>query len=322
VGLACFVEKTGKGPFEGARVSLDAGGDVVVVTGAANVGQGFETCLAQIAAEALGVAVRRVSVRHSDTDRIDYGVGTFASRGTVMAGSAVWEAAGAVRRRLIGHAAQWLGAAEQDIELGAGQVRLRDGPRYPLPELLARCTPGAAAADEPVLEATRYFHQDRMTYSHGVAVAEAEVDTLTGAVTARQVWLVCDVGRVINPRMLAGQIEGGVAQGLGGALLEEFVYDAGGQLLSGTFQDYLLPTATGVPPITHVCLGGTPSALNPLGVKGAGEIGIAGIGGALANAVADALGTAGAHVDALPMTPQRVWEWIGRAHTGAAEETL
>ncbi len=321
VGLACFVEKTGKGPFEGARVRLDATGELIVETGVANVGQGLETCLAQIAADAVGVSAGQVTVRHSDTDRIDYGVGTFASRATVMAGSAVWEAGRALRERLLTHAARWLGAAPGEIDLRDGWVSVADGPRHPLRELAARCTPDAVAGDEAVLEVTRYFHQDHMTYSHGAIVAQAEVDTLTGAVRPQHIWLVCDVGRVVNPRMLAGQIEGGVVQGLGGALLEEFVYDDDGQLLSGSFQDYLLPYVTDAPRISHLCLTDTPSSLNPLGVKGAGEIGIAGVGGALANAVAQALGSAGEHVNCLPITPERVWEWMSRTRQVSGEQT-
>lgn len=321
VGLACFVEKTGKGPFEGARVRLEPSGDVIVESGVANVGQGLETCLAQIAAEALGVDASRVAVRHSDTDRIDYGVGTFASRATVMAGSAVWEAAGALRERLLERAADWLAVPRQEVDLHGGWVIAADGRRHPLGELAARCTPAAVTNAEPLLEATRYFHQEHMTYSHGAVVAEVDVNTLTGAVRPRHIWVVCDVGRVVNPRMLAGQIEGGVVQGLGGALLEEFVYDDSGQLLSGSFQDYLLPYVTDAPEITHLCLTDTPSALNPLGVKGAGEIGIAGVGGALANAVAHALGEAGERVNRLPMTPERVWSWIEQARAPQAEDT-
>lgn len=321
LGLACFVEKTGKGPFEGARVRLDPGGDVIVETGAANVGQGLETCLAQIAAAALGVSADCVIVRHSDTDRIDYGVGTFASRATVMAGSAVWEAARALRERLLEQAASWLAVPLQEIDLHHGWLIATDERRHPLRELVACLTPAAVENDEPVLEVTRYFHQDHMTYSHGAIVAEADVDTLTGAVKPQRIWLVCDVGRVVNPRMLAGQIEGGVVQGLGGALLEEFVYDEDGQMFSGSFQDYLLPYVTDAPKISHLCLIDTPSHLNPLGVKGAGEIGIAGVGGALANAVAHALGDAGEQVNCLPMTPERVWSWITRARRASGEYT-
>lgn len=311
IGLACYVEKTGTGPFEGARVRLDPSGDVEVVTGASSVGQGLETCLAQIAAEGLGVAAARVTVRAGDTDLIPYGVGTFASRGTVMAGNAVFEAAKTLRRRLVRWAAQWLGIAEADIELQDDEVRLRDGRSYPISRLCTLYSPGDLRAGEgAALEATHYFHLNRMTYSHGVAVVEVEVDTLTGAVKPQHVWVVCDVGRIVNPRMLAGQIEGGVGQGIGGALLEEFHYDDHGQLLTGSFQDYLLATAPETPPITHLCLQDSPSPLNPLGVKGAGEVGIAGVGGALANAVADALGDRGRRVSRLPMTPERVWKWL------------
>ncbi|MFQ5795084.1 MAG: xanthine dehydrogenase family protein molybdopterin-binding subunit [Candidatus Bipolaricaulia bacterium] len=279
LGLACFVEKTGLGPFEGARVAIDPSGHVVVSTGASSVGQGLETVLAQIAAQVLGVPPEEISVQHGDTDLIPYSVGSFASRTTVLAGNAVYQAAQQVRDKLL-------------------RLAARAGPHD--------CAPG----EEPSLESTCYFHTERMTYSHGVVVAQVEMDTRTGEVTPTHVWVVYDVGNVINPQMVTGQIQGGVAQGLGGALLEELVYDTTGQLISGTFMDYLLPTAAELPPVTLQRLERSPSPLNPLGVKGAGECGIAGMGAALANAVADALGPAGRRVDRLPLTPERVWRWL------------
>ena len=163
---------------------------------------------------------------------------------------------------------------------------------------------------EPGLDITHYFRCRHMTYAHGATVVEVEVDTDTGAVTPKHIWVVYDVGTAINPRMVAGQVEGGAVQGLGGALLEAFEYDDGGQLLSGSFIDYLLPTAAEVPPLHLKQLQRSLSSLNPLGAKGAGECGIAGMGGAIANAVADALGEAGHQVNTLPMTPERVWKWL------------
>ena len=299
MGLACFVEKTGTGPFEGARAFLDRSGALVVATGACDVGQGLETCLAQIAGDALGVDHAEVTVRHGDTDLIPHGVGSFASRGTVMAGNAVHAAVSELRTRVLERAAARLEAGPRDLVIEAGGVvRGADGRSSTLAELAA----------EPGLEAVHYFRSEQMAYSHGVAVARVRVDTATGLVVPERIWVLYDVGRVVNPAIVAGQIEGGVAQGLGGALLEELRYDDTGQFLTGSFMDYLLPGTTDVPSIVHRDLGGSPSPRNPLGVKGAGEIGIAGIGGAIANAVADALGDAERDTDRLPLTPERVFE--------------
>ena len=297
-GLACFVEKTGTGPFEGARACLDRSGALVIATGAADLGQGLETCLAQIAGDALGVAHAGITVRHGDTDLIPHGVGSFASRGTVMAGNAVHAAVSELRARLLERAAARLETAAGDLVIEAdGVVRGAGGGSCTLADLAA----------EPGLETVHYFRCERMAYSHGVAVARVRVDTATGLVVPERIWLLYDVGRVVNPGLVAGQIEGGIAQGLGGALLEELRYDDAGQFLSGSFMDYLLPGTTDVPSIVHRDLGGSPSPRNPLGVKGAGEVGIAGIGGAIANAVADALGDAEGDSDRLPLTPERVW---------------
>ena len=297
-GLACFVEKTGTGPFEGARACLDRSGALVIATGAADLGQGLETCLAQIAGDALGVDHAGIIVRHGDTDLIPHGVGSFASRGTVMAGNAVHAAVTELRTRLLERAAARLETAASDLVIEAdGVIRSAGGGSCTLADLAA----------EPGLETVHYFRCERMAYSHGVAVARVRVDTATGLVVPERIWLLYDVGRVVNPGLVAGQIEGGIAQGLGGALLEELRYDDAGQFLSGSFMDYLLPGTTDVPSIVHRDLGGSPSPRNPLGVKGAGEVGIAGIGGAIANAVADALGDAEGDSDRLPLTPERVW---------------
>ena len=238
-------------------------------------------------------------MRHGDTDLIPYGVGSFASRGTVMAGNAVHAAVGELRTRVLERAAARLEAEARDLVIEAGGVVRGAGGRS--------CTLAALAA-EPGLEAVHYFRCEQMAYSHGVAVARVRVDTATGLVVPERIWVLYDVGRVVNPAIVAGQIEGGVAQGLGGALLEELRYDDTGQFLTGSFMDYLLPGTTDVPSIVHRDLGGSPSPRNPLGVKGAGEVGIAGVGGAIANAVADALGDAERDSDRLPLTPERVFE--------------
>ena len=309
MGLACFVEKTGTGPFEGARAFLDRSGALVVATGACDLGQGIETCLAQIAGDAFGVGYAGVTVRHGDTDLIPHGVGSFASRGTVMAGNAVHAAVTELRSRVLDRAAARLGAEAEDLALDADAVvREPDGRSCTLADLAA----------EPGLETVHYFRSEQMAYAHGVAVARVRVDTATGLVVPERIWVLYDVGRVVNPAIVAGQIEGGVAQGLGGALLEELRYDDTGQFLTGSFMDYLLPGTADMPSIVHRDLGGSPSPRNPLGVKGAGEVGIAGIGGAVANAVADALGDAEGDSDRLPLTPERVFERARAARPGPA----
>jgi carbon-monoxide dehydrogenase large subunit/6-hydroxypseudooxynicotine dehydrogenase subunit gamma len=315
LGTACFIEKTGLGPFEGARVAIDPTGHVVVSTGAANVGQGLETTLAQIAAEVLDVAPELIKVRHGDTDLLPYGVGSFASRTTVMAGSAVHQAAHKVREKLLRLAAGMFEAPFDSLVLQNGQVHVLGVPdrALTLAQVAEQASPRNCPPDEePGLDVTHYFRCNQMTYAHGVAVVEVEVDTGTGAVMPRQAWIVYDVGTAINPQMVTGQVAGGAAQGLGGALLEEFDYDSSGQLVTGSFMDYLMPTSAEIPSLTLLRLERSPSVLNPLGVKGAGECGIAGMGGALANAVADALGPQGRHVDTLPLTPERVWGWLRR----------
>lgn len=318
-GIACFTEKTGKGPFEGARVAIDPSGGVEVHTGASSLGQGLETGMSQIVAEALGVTPDVVTVRHGDTDLLPFGVGSFASRTTVMAGNAAYQAAHAVRTQVFDLAAQVLDVAIDALTMDEGQVQASDGSRLSLAQIAAYSGPRNGA---PVLESTQYFECNHMAYSHGAVVAEVTVDTAIGRVTPRHIWIVYDVGTVINPQLVAGQIEGGAAQAVGGALLEEFLYDDYGQFLTGSFMDYLMPTADAVPPIDHLNLDRSPSPLNPLGVKGAGEAGVAGVGGALANAVADALGQdVGAHVDRLPMTPERVWRWIGTSTPDTASAT-
>jgi len=310
-GLGCFVEKTGKGPFEGARVIIDPTGGVEVRTGASSLGQGLETSLAQIAAEVLGVPTQSVAVRHGDTDLIPFGVGSFASRGTVMAGNAVHQAALAVRDRVFRLAALRLDAQPQDLQLEGGQVRAPNGKAITLHEIAQGATPGSS---DQLLDETCYFKCDHMAYSHGAVVARVRVDMRLGQVVPLHLWVVYDVGTVINPQLVAGQVEGGAAQALGGALFEEFIYDQEGQFLTGSFMDFLIPTADVVAPVTHLNLDRSPSPLNPLGVKGAGEAGVSGVGAAIANAVADALGVPGnACVDQLPMTPQRVWGWIDKA---------
>jgi len=311
-GIGCFVEKTGKGPHEGARVALDPSGVIEVATGAPSLGQGIETMLAQVAAEALAQPPGTILVRAGETELLQFGVGSFASRATVLAGNAAWQAAQELARRLIAAAAARLGATglgapAEALHLVPGAVEAADGRRIPLEELAAAANPLG-----PALAVTVYFSAPHMAYAHGAVIAEVEMDPALGRVLPRGLWLSYDVGTVINPEIVGAQIEGAAAQAIGGALLEEFVYDRAGQLQSGSLADYLLPLADLMPPVCHRDLGLSPSPLNPLGVKGAGEVGLVGVGAALANAVADALGRPEI-VDRLPMTPERVWQWAARA---------
>jgi len=312
-GIACFVEKTGLGPFEGARIEIDQTGRVTVSTGAANVGQGLETTLAQIAASVLTVPPDSIRVLHGDTDLIPYGVGSFASRATVMAGSAVYYAAQQIHKKLLMIAAHILKCPIDKLTISDGGIYISENQdnRLTLAQVAQQSSPRNCPPDmEPGLDFTHYFRCNQMTFAHGATIVKVEIDPETCAVIPKHVWIVYDIGKAINPQMVKGQVEGGAVQGLGGALLEEFKYDSNGQLISGSFVDYLLPTATETPIMELKRLDRSPSILNPLQVKGAGECGIAGMGGALANAVADALGDSGKKVDMLPITSEKVWRWL------------
>ncbi|MFA7438068.1 xanthine dehydrogenase family protein molybdopterin-binding subunit [Castellaniella sp.] len=310
LGIGCFVEKTGKGPFEGARLVLAPDGTLEVATGGASLGQGIETSLAQIAAEVLALDPRDVVVRHGDTDLIQYGVGSFASRTTVMAGNACFSAAHALKARILQVAADLLQLAPEALQLRDAAVHAPDGRSRPLSEVAAQAGPRYG---RPALEVTDYFRCDHMVYACGAVVAEVLVDLDTCKVSPQHVWVAYDAGTVINPAIVAGQVEGGAVQAIGGALLEEFFYDDSGQLMTGSFMDYLLPVADDVGQLHHVNVDRSPSPLNPLGVKGVGELGVVGTGAAIANAVADALADSGDRVDHIPMSPQRIWGWLQAA---------
>lgn len=320
IGIGCYVEKTGLGPFEGARVQVDASGKVVVWTGATHLGQGLETMLAQVCAEVLPVDLDEVTVYHGDTSHVPYGVGSFASRSTVMAGSATYLAAQKVREKILTLVAHHLEAAVDDLELVAGRVQVRGAPARSLTlrqvAQLAMPQHTLPRGLEPGLEATAYFHADHMTYANGVAVVTVEVDPETCTARLLRCVVACDLGRAVNPLTVEGQVAGGAAQGIGGALYEELVYDAQGQLLTASFMDYLLPSAMEVPHVETVILE-TPTPLNPLGVKGVGEGGIAGMGGAVANAIADALAPFGVQVRSLPLHPDALFRLLQEAKSPA-----
>ena len=309
IGLSGYVEGTAIGPYEGATVRLDAAGRAVVATGACSQGQGHETSFAQIAADALGIPLDWVTVVGGDTAAIPFGVGTFASRSAVNAGSSIHVAAGRVRDKLAEAAGALLEAAPADIEIADGTVSVRGVPAtsIPLGRLIQAALPTFAepGVASPDFEATVYHHQPTVTYTSAVHVAYLEVDAGTGGVTLLRYLVAHDCGKLINPVIVEGQIHGGVAQGVGGALLEELVYDEQGQLLTGTFMDYLVPTAMELPPIETVHLE-YPSPRNPLGVKGIGEGGAISPPAAIANAVEDALAPFHVRVTRTPLGPSVV----------------
>jgi carbon-monoxide dehydrogenase large subunit/6-hydroxypseudooxynicotine dehydrogenase subunit gamma len=320
-GLAYFLEKSGLGPYEVAAVEVDPTGSVRVLTGGASVGQGIETVLAQIAADQLGVPPEEIEVVHTDTDLLPDGVGSWASRSTVVGGSAVMFAAKATAEKALRVAAELLEASVEDLRLGSSRVEVAGSPdrHLSLGEIAEACDPqrSAAMGEEPGLGARRTFSVEHMTYPYGVHLAQVEVDPETGGVKIGRYFVAYEVGRAVNPTLVEGQLIGGAAQGIGGALLEEFRYDASGQPLASTFIDYLEPTAAEVPRVGTLICEDAPSPDNPLGVKGAGEGGVVGCGAAIASAVEDALGMSG-EISSLPITPDRV-RTLARRRTEASE---
>jgi len=308
IGFGCVLEKAGLGPWEYARVEVDGTGRVVVYSGVAAVGQGIETTLAQVVADQLQMSADDVTVVHGDSARVPFGIGGFASRGAAVALPAALEAARKVRDKIFLIAAGLLEAHAGDLVLQAGAVHVRGLPEraVTLRQLARAAVPGPPGM-EPGLQAAHFFEAPRMTYPYGTHVALVEVDPDTGRVLLRKYVVTYDVGRAINPMIVGGQIAGGLAQGLGGAIFEELVYDDQGQPLATTFMDYLVPTAMDMPEGTIVkILEETPTPLNPLGVKGVGEGGSSGAGAAIANAVADALAPLGIAITELPLSPDRI----------------
>jgi aerobic carbon-monoxide dehydrogenase large subunit len=324
IGIACVLEKAGLGPWETARVEIDGSGHVVVYSGLTSVGQGMETTLAQICAAELNISVEDVAVVHGDTDTVPFGEGTYASRGAAVGGSAVMMASRAVRDKLLHMAARKLEAHPGDLVVEGRRVFVRGVPSKCLTftELAEASLPTHTLplGIEPGLSATKFFSVADMTYPYGTHVAVVEVDPETGQVTILNYAIAYDVGKAINPMIVDGQLVGGLAQGIGGALFEELAYDTEGQMLATTFLDYLLPTAGEMPAsIETRILEETPTPHNPLGVKGAGEGGTAGAGAAIANAIADALRPWEIDAATLPLSPDRVVALIRTAKAGAVQ---
>jgi CO/xanthine dehydrogenase Mo-binding subunit len=310
VGLAMFVEKSGLGPADGVRIQVDTSGAVEVITGGASIGQGFETVMAQVAAETLGADYRKMRVVHGQTDRIEHGIGAHASRATVMTASATRVAALKVREKALNMAAELMQAPAETLDIVNGEVAIKGrsgGPSMSLGEIAKALSPTSKLRGdrEPGLSAEGWHYADHQVYPYGNHLALVKVDPDTGAVTVERYVIGYDVGRALNPTLVKGQISGGFAQGLGGALMEEFTYNENGEPLAVTFADYLLPTVKETPDVEIVLTEDYPSPLNPLGIKGAGESGVNGVGAAIAAAIDDAIGIPGA-VTALPVTPQRL----------------
>ncbi len=298
-GIAMFVEKSGLGPSDTVRVAIKPDGKVEVITGVASVGQGVETAMAQICADALGVDYNAIDVVHGQTDRIDTGAGAFASRVTVMCGEATRLASRKLRDKALRLAAELMQTDAGRLAIVNGEIVRSDGagPSMPLAEL-ARQHSGELSAEDT-------FLSSHMVYPYGVHIAAVRIDAETGAVTVERYAMAYDIGKAVNPKLVEAQLAGGLAQGLGGALLEEFVYDDAGEPLSVTFADYLMPTAREIPPSAILITEDAPSPLNPMGLKGAGEGGANPVGAAIASAIDDALQRPGAIVE-LPVTPQRL----------------
>jgi carbon-monoxide dehydrogenase large subunit len=298
IAVGCYLEGGGTGPRENVRLAIEADGSISLYVGSSSVGQGVETVFAQIAADALEMPMERINrVLHGSTDYLAQGFGSFSSRSIVMGGNAIVDAAGKLRALIREAAARRLGCEPNVIAIDRGLAIGPDRTTIELKEFAGLAADGT-------------FASGKRTYSYGAHAAYVAVDARTGHVELIDYVAVEDVGRIVNPLTLHGQCIGAVVQGLGGALLEQFIYDENGQLLTGSFADYLLPTASDFPQIRAVALEDKPSPLNPLGAKGAGEGGIIPVGGVIANAVAAALSSHGVQPRELPLSPPRVWQLI------------
>lgn len=315
IGLAHGIKGTGRGPFEFGGVKISPTGRITVSTGAAAMGQGLATALAQICADTFGVRAEDVTVVAGDTAAAPLGLGGFASRQTVTAGSSVQIAAKAVAAKAKKLASHILEAAEDDLELVDGEIRVVGAPQLAVKlGELARILKGAPGYPfpmdiEPGLEADATFRVDRLAYSNACHVVEVEVDVETGVVAFLRYLALQDCGRRVNPLIVEGQVHGGIAHGIGNALYEWMGYDASGQPVTTTFADYLLPTATEVPPL-ETLYRESPSPHNPLGVKGVGEVGVIPAAAAIISAIEDALAPFNVQISQMPVTPHQLVELI------------
>ena len=317
IGLAHGIKGTGRGPFEFGNVRVSPTGHITVSTGAAPMGQGLATALAQICAEAFGVRAQDVTVIAGDTAAAPLGLGGFASRQTVTAGSSVQIAALAVAAKARKLASHMLEAAEEDLEIVDGEVRVVGAPQLAVKlGELARVLKGAPGYGfppgiEPGLESSATFRVDQLAYTNACHVVEVEVDIETGGVSILRYIALQDAGRRVNPLIVEGQVHGGIAHGVGNALLEWMGYDAAGQPVTTTFADYLLPTATDLPNF-ETLYKESPSPHNPLGVKGVGEVGVIPAAAAVISAIEDALSPFDVRIAQMPIMPHEIVELIGQ----------
>ena len=318
IGIGSYVEGTGLGPFEGVRVAVQDDGTISVQSGAAPQGQGHKTMLAQIVADQLQVPIAQIHVTVGDTAAFPMGIGTFASRVTANAGPSALLAARTVRDNILETAARILDAKVEDLVLDDGKVELRTGNRRAVSlGDLAKASQGFpgfsfAPGQTPGLEHTAYFTPPQAAYCNGTHIVEVEADPETGAVKILNYAVAHDSGTLINPLIVDGQIQGGVAHGIGNTLLEWMGYDANAQPVTTTFADYLLPSACEIPHVDAVHIE-TPSPLNPLGVKGAGEGGTIPAAAAIVAAVENALDPFGVKLNESPITPDRIVAAIEKA---------
>jgi len=307
LGIGCFIEGGASGPREGARLEVHASGKVDVYVGSSAIGQGIETIMAQIAADALEIPMDEVRILHGSTNYLKEGFGSYGSRATVMGGSAIILAVEDMLKAFRSAAALHFSIAPEDLSVSGGVARARDGRAMTLAE--------AAAARKLTGEGS--YSSDKRTYTYGTAAAHVAVDPKTGSVKVLDYVVVDDVGRVINPLTLHGQVVGAAVQGFGSVFSENLVYDANGQLLVGSLADYQIPLATDYPNIRAITLEQFPAPHNPLGAKGAGEGGIIPVGGAVTNAIASALSSLNVQPTDLPLTSPRLWDLIERSRASA-----
>ncbi|GGM97959.1 dehydrogenase/oxidase [Terrabacter tumescens] len=335
LGIGCYVEGTGVGPYEGGHIQIETSGRVNVSTGLTSQGQGHETVFAQIVAQELGVRMEDVHVTTGDTRKMAYAVGTFASRAAVMSGSAIALGARKVREKALRIAADALEVSPDDLEIVEGTVRVKGAPatsmslgtvsvlsnplRYAFDEAAKAATqfagtfdpdkPPVAEGEEPGLEGKGFYSPTQATFANGMHAAIVETDPVTAEIKILRYCVIHDCGTMINPMIVEGQVHGGVAQGVGGALYERMAYDESGQLLNASYMDFLMPYASEVPTIEADHLE-TPSPLNPLGIKGAGEAGCIPVTAVIASAIEDAEGFP---ITRMPISPYELWE-LRRRH--------
>ena len=343
IGLGCYVEGTGPGPYEGAHVVVQTDGTVEVSIGLTSQGQGHQTVFAQIAADELGVPINRVRVTTGDTRRFGHAVGTFASRAAVMSGSAVALAARSAKAKALTVAADALECSADDLDMVDGLVVMAGNPavsiplgqiavlsnplRYAFDEAAKAATQFARPADpevppvpeggQPGLEGKEYYSPPRSTFASGMHAAVVEIDPDTSEITILRYCVVHDCGTLINPMIVTGQVHGGVAQGIGGALYETLAYDEHGQLQNASLMDFLMPYVSEIP-VLELGHSQTPSPLNPLGIKGAGEAGVIPVPAVIASAVEDAVGF---RIDAMPLDPSLLFDLRNRHAAGEIRST-